>query len=136
MGEGLLRATQVPAAIVEPNSLRRNEFLECPASCEPLALAETVLEAFVDGEVGEVCVTRLSIFVPPKHGVDRLCQFAAAGLINATGVNPAVSKAIVARQFADFPHFADAVCLARSEQPHFRILRLASSASQVWERMA
>jgi hypothetical protein len=63
---------EIPGAVKEVDRVGCDEFLESPASSEPLAIVQRTVDALTRIPVRYISVANIGIPIPVKHGVDRL----------------------------------------------------------------
>lgn len=75
---------------VELDLPRGDHLLEGPTPCDPFTILEPLAQEHIWRQVDQIDQTNLGARVELIHGVDVLCQVRAAGLVDATGIDPHV----------------------------------------------
>lgn len=87
----MLRPDVFPLAVEENYAFRAKQFLKCPASSKPSALAKGFMRKPGTHSmmiVRKINVTDVGFLIPCIHGIDGFRELGAARLIDAAGIDP------------------------------------------------
>jgi len=123
-----------PDTVVEDHISRCNKLLQCPSTGEPAATSKRRCKLSPGVQVRQVDVADLCLLVPVEHGVDGLGKLGAAGLVDATCINPSELETMLGREGEGLLDFAMSFPELDCGSP--RCWKVTSSSSHAWERIA